>query len=147
MYRAQNFVLKCRDYRLQRQGRSFWGTNGCMRVARGDLSARKGIKFTSRETMASRPDPVRVPRHFARCGGCWTPKASSPAIVDKAYQRAHRPDLQKQKLRILRTSRKSANYICEILCISQQNLSLQKYGEMHCISRILTVFALPSVWG
>ena len=52
-YRAQNYVLMFRDYLLQRQGRSLWGINACMRVARRDLSPGKGITFTCRKIVAS----------------------------------------------------------------------------------------------
>ena len=50
----QNYILICRDYSRQRQGRSFWGINACMRVTRRVLSPEKGTTFISREIVASR---------------------------------------------------------------------------------------------
>ena len=78
---AQNYVLICLDHQQQWQGRSFWGTNACMRVARRVLSSGKGTTFTGREIVATSAETstsgakssfraaLRMLIH------CWTPKA------------------------------------------------------------------------
>ena len=53
IYRAQKYVLICRDCPRQRQGRSLWAINACMKVARRVLSPGKGIMFTCRKIVAS----------------------------------------------------------------------------------------------
>ena len=74
------------------------GINACMRVARRVLSPGKGgTTFTSREIVASHTGA----KYYALRGGCWKPKASSPAHCRRGTSMWASPDLRKQELQII----------------------------------------------